>query len=824
MPFILSNVVTNFLSGNGATVMSNEQLLKLLNDNSGYLTQGNPIWDALRPIGMKIAEGGAWVLDGLYGVMGNLLNLLNIFDNPAFTELMHKIDPLKGFLLLMAVVGFFILLMFNKVNGATQAPLNLLLILCLTLMAPALWLTASSMTQGVFKAINKVDQSPGESIILENTTDLVAVAEEGWKLKDGENLNHYKHAKQIDMQEKIEKPDDVKNGEVFKKEIETDSKGKDSLVDIEQPSGFAAWLSKFFSPNYYRNKVHFFNIYLTELVSIVALAITSFKFAIIIVKMYGDYVLLVKGGLADFMGMQRVKAVFSELVGSFALLVYVPILFQIYIVATVYIKSMNFDFFTYIIAMAGAAWALENARSEVLHSVNKYIHIHPISVAQKKGLLYQLYNLGDRPPQFDDTLSDTDYCNKAKEDWKFMSEIMPQTGITFKGNWFSQTGRNYIGVSHLYKYAKKEFFYWGEQIFRQPGVITTVDISHLGLSKIKKELNKSIGESRDNARKGFSEDIRQEAGIEYQLLKELMEEMITGNESVKEVTTRYYISGKTKDEVQQQADKINQRLALRGYKSSFFLGEEDTELLALYRSHKEQKQAKNRQGKELTTNDLGTSYPLNYSQLIDPRGLYFGRTNTGGLVILDMWHKDYMRLSYNFVLLGIPGSGKSSTLKKIGSHNHLLGNYTYYFMANAENNRFMKAYDGLSLDASGRDGTVNPFQIFATVINELTGEVDEQESYNVSKNKLKIIFANIHGENDPELNTSLDMYIDLFYEKWFSDHQMVLENATQYEAIQYPLLEDFFRFIHDELYEEEKKIRSSLSEFEAKGYRSRKYL
>ena len=339
--------------------MSNDQLLKLLDDYSDYLTQGNPAWDFLRPLGLKIAEGGAWLLDGLYGVMGNLLKLLNIFDNPAFTELMQKIDPLKGFLLLMAVVGFFILLMFNKVNGASQAPLNLLLILCLTLMAPALWSTASSMTQGAFKFINKVDQSPGDSIILENTTDLAAVAEEGWKLKKGENFNHYKHAKQIDMQEKIEKPDDVKNGEVFKKKIETDTKGKDSVVDIEQPSGFAAWLmSEFFSPNYYRNKVHFFNIYLTELVSIIALAITSFKFAIIIAKMYGDYVLLVKGGLADFMGMQRVKAIFSELVGSFALLVYVPILFQIYIIATVYIKSMNFDFITYIIAMAGAAWAL----------------------------------------------------------------------------------------------------------------------------------------------------------------------------------------------------------------------------------------------------------------------------------------------------------------------------------------------------------------------------------------------------------------------------------------------------------------------------------
>ncbi|MGT4665681.1 pLS20_p028 family conjugation system transmembrane protein [Enterococcus hirae] len=359
MLFILANVVTNFLSGNGVTVMSNEQLLKLLNHYSDYLTQGNIGWDFLRPIAMKIAEGGAWVLDGLYGVMENLLKLLNIFDNPAFNELMHKIDPLKGFLLLMAVVGFFILLMFNKVNGATQAPLNLFLILCLTLMAPTLWSTASTMTQEVVKAVNTVEQSPGESIILENTTDLLAMAEEGWNLKKGENLNHYKHAKQIDMKEKIDEPDDVKNGEVFKKKIKTDSKGKDSVVDIEQPSGFAAWLmSEFFSPNYYRNKVRFFNIYLTELVMIVALAITSFKFAIIIAKMYGDYVLLVKGGLADFMGMQRVKAVFSELVGSFALLVYVPILFQIYIVATVYIKSMNFDFFTYIIAMAGAAWAL----------------------------------------------------------------------------------------------------------------------------------------------------------------------------------------------------------------------------------------------------------------------------------------------------------------------------------------------------------------------------------------------------------------------------------------------------------------------------------
>ncbi|MGM0208389.1 hypothetical protein IGI96_002909 [Enterococcus sp. DIV0421] len=458
---------------------------------------------------------------------------------------------------------------------------------------------------------------------------------------------------------------------------------------------------------------------------------------------------------------------------------------------------------------------LEQVRSEIMNGTSKMIRIHPITVSQKKSLLYQLYNLGEQPPVFDDSLSDPDLLNHAGEDRKFMSEIMPQTGISSKGNWFTKTGSGYIGVSHLYRYAKKEHFYWGEQVFRQPGALTTVDISHRGLTKIRKELNRSIGDNEDNIRKGLTRDAQMKAQIEYQLLSELLESMVTSNESVKETTTRYYLSGKTKELVWEKQESINQQLSPRGYKTSFFLGEENTELLALYCSHKEQKQMKNRQGKELTTTDLGASYPLNHSQLIDPRGLYFGRTFTGGLVILDMWHKDYRRLSYNFVLLGLPGSGKSSTLKKIGSHNHLLGNYTYYFMANAENDRFMNAYGGVSIDASGRDGTVNPFQIFATVIHELTGEIDEQESYNVSKNKIKTIYSNIYGQNDPDLNHGLDKYIDVFYQEWFSTHDMVLEKATQYANDAYPLLEDFALFIQEKLYDGQGQVRSELSSFEA---------
>ncbi|EHA7756862.1 hypothetical protein JMJ06_000203 [Enterococcus faecalis] len=458
---------------------------------------------------------------------------------------------------------------------------------------------------------------------------------------------------------------------------------------------------------------------------------------------------------------------------------------------------------------------LERARTELLNVNGQFIHVHSIPIHQKKQIMYQLYNLGERAPVFDDSINLKEERNKLKEDRAFMSSIMPETGITHRYDWFGKTGRGYSGVYHLHRYAKKERFFWGETVFRQSGVITTVDVSQIESRAIKSRLNKQIGEEEDNSMKGANREIRMQAALEKQLLEQLLEDMLSSNESVKEVTVRYYISGKTKQEVRQIAETIDDQLSFRGYKASFLLGEEEMEWRALFSSQTAQKKRKNRRGKELTTTDLGTSYPLNHSQLIDPNGLYFGNTNTGGLTILDTWHKDAQRLSYNFGLFGLPGSGKSSTLKKIGSHNHILGNYTYYFMANAENDRFMDAYNGLSLDASGKDGSPNPFQIFATIIDELTGEVDEQGSYTVTLNKLKIIYQNMYGTIDHELVNSLEKYLDEFFQQWFVSHNMDRAKITQYEYNQYPLLEDFDRFIKRLLYDSEKKIHSSLSSFEA---------
>lgn len=339
--------------------MTEAEILALLKKFVDFLSQSNFLTDAFRKIGMWLITCFTDILNGLSQTLVNLIQLLNIFDNPAFQEIVNKLEPIKWGLLVLALVGFFVLLAFNRVKNAGEIPTNLYMILLMTLMLPFVFGQLSHMSQSLFKDLINDGQTPGTQIILDNTTDLLAVAEEGWQLKPNEHLNHYKEIRQIDVNEKITSPESVKNGEVFGYQLSTDTKGKEIAVEIPQPSGLADYLAKdVFKANYYRNHINFLQIILVQLISIIALVITSFKFAIIINKMFGDYVLLVTAGFADMATMQRVKSLLGELIGSLALIVYIPVLFQIYLVAVQIIQAFHFDFWTYIIAFAGASWAL----------------------------------------------------------------------------------------------------------------------------------------------------------------------------------------------------------------------------------------------------------------------------------------------------------------------------------------------------------------------------------------------------------------------------------------------------------------------------------
>ncbi|MEH7609326.1 type IV secretion system protein VirB4, partial [Priestia megaterium] len=106
------------------------------------------------------------------------------------------------------------------------------------------------------------------------------------------------------------------------------------------------------------------------------------------------------------------------------------------------------------------------------------------------------------------------------------------------------------------------------------------------------------------------------------------------------------------------------------FRGSIFLNEQEYEWESLITHFDMQKKYPNkRKGKEIPALALAGGFPFHFTHLDDPYGTYQGTTRTGGSVIFDLFHKDQQRKSYNAVLMGLMGAGKSTFLKKVTTDN-----------------------------------------------------------------------------------------------------------------------------------------------------------
>ena len=105
-------------------------------------------------------------------------------------------------------------------------------------------------------------------------------------------------------------------------------------------------------------------------------------------------------------------------------------------------------------------------------------------------------------------------------------------------------------------------------------------------------------------------------------------------------------------------------------------------------------------------------FPFSSSGLNDNAGCYVAKDATGGLVVLDFWLRENDRTNSNFVIMGVPGSGKSAAVKHITLSEFMLGTKLIFIDPESEYKDFCKNLNGNWLDAGGSPkARVNPLQI-----------------------------------------------------------------------------------------------------------------
>ncbi len=391
----------------------------------------------------------------------------------------------------------------------------------------------------------------------------------------------------------------------------------------------------------------------------------------------------------------------------------------------------------------------------------------------------------------------------------FVAQIQPQGGVSFKEN-LVRNGDGYSTCIHIYEYPTNVNDFWLEPIMNMPNAITILDVVSDERKQVVEAINKNMSEQ--NARHvNAKENIdRMDAQEQYLDMKELYRQ-VTNGEVIKRIHLRIYIAEKTIPDLEKRLKEVIHHLETHNFRGSIFLNEQEYEWESLITHFDMQKKYPNkRKGKEIPALALAGGFPFHFTHLDDPYGTYQGTTRTGGSVIFDLFHKDQQRKSYNAVLMGLMGAGKSTFLKKVTTDNAIKGYKIRGFDIVGEFESLVRELGGKQIALDGSEGQINPLQVFKTHEHELN-------SFTQHLSKLTVFYRFIAPEaKDDELKEYEKLLRKLYIQKQlWNDEKGAINYITGLSPEAYPTFSEFLQLIRQELYADEKtrEHHSNLGEY-----------
>lgn len=399
-----------------------------------------------------------------------------------------------------------------------------------------------------------------------------------------------------------------------------------------------------------------------------------------------------------------------------------------------------------------------------------------------------------------------------------LSFIQPQGGLKVHDDMIRK-GDGYETCVHLYSYKMNVDDFWIYGLLNIEDAIVSIDISTVENDYALDKMTKALAEQerryydiRDKAEKRKAKSV-------YTALNSVLDEITEQGEIIKTIHIRYYLSAGSVQELNIKTKNLLNKLKALGYKASIFLNEQEEEWQSLFLSHSQQQKLHNKRvGQPLPTMSLAGGYPFHFTSLNDERGLFLGTSLTGGNVIFDSFHRDEMRKSYNVVLVGKQGAGKSVTLKKLCENNAIVGNTIRILDVTGEFRTLIKALGGKSIALDGSDGMINPFQIMATVTDKKTYKVINDASFHAHISKLGMMYKFLSpNASDDTLREFEKLVLELYKE-----YNIEVDRATEYPVTSYPTMSQFLDFIKINFYEDLEKeiIKKYLSEGKQKRIES----
>ncbi len=378
---------------------------------------------------------------------------------------------------------------------------------------------------------------------------------------------------------------------------------------------------------------------------------------------------------------------------------------------------------------------------------------------------------------------------EANYDLDFLAQVQPQGNMQVHSRYI-EMGDGYLTVLRIYRYPAQGLGrFYGVPITNNPNTMSVVSVGTEDQDAIQKKIDTAAGEqySRISGKNKVFDNLS--ASGKYKDLINLLNRMSREHEVV--------------NELEKRCRKIIHDNHM--FRFGRYASEQLDDFQSIFVPTMREKSMINKPaGTPIDAENLTGFYPFNHIKLDDPKGSYYGYTQTRGEVMFDPFQRDDIRTRSFFFVTGNAGMGKSTLLKKMNDDVFSRGAFIRNFDVSSEYTSQTKDQSGVVISLDKPEYLINPFEIFPTEIDD-DGTSNEIGSFERQIDKLKNMFKFFNPQATPDDTTMLDKWLNKFYEKqniWVANAAKVqpdIKVTNLYlprEA--YPTLEDFVLFANEQ--------------------------
>ncbi|MFB4321651.1 DUF87 domain-containing protein [Priestia sp. BR_2] len=330
--------------------------------------------------------------------------------------------------------------------------------------------------------------------------------------------------------------------------------------------------------------------------------------------------------------------------------------------------------------------------------------------------------------------------NEPSTHFTGLLDIISPTALDFQSKTITN-GEMYQRVLTIVDYPERVKPAWISRVATLPGVVVSIHATPTDAYALIQQINISMGELEGKLIQGGNPLLMERTTNQLKGAKHLIKKIDTEQQAVFFVTVVLLITANDRDELQQRTKRVESMLSAAGMRgrTPMFRQEEGLRTVGPYGilvPEIAQIGARN-----MPVETLAAMYPFVYSGINDGNGNLLGSDKSGGIVLVDFWLRDGSRTNSNVTVLGRPGVGKSTIIKKILMKEFASGTKIIIIDPEREYKDLCNNLGGDWIDCGGGSkGRINPLQVRSVPLDDDDEEHRLYSEEDISKGALGLHF------------------------------------------------------------------------------------